>query len=101
MTVSPWGASSGAATATPSVGSRGRLYVQRNGTLVRVPVEIVLANGTQAAVTPLRGAALAPGDPIVVGDSSSAIAANARSGNRSTNPFVAGGAGGGSFRGMH
>lgn len=101
ITASPWGASSGAAAATPSIGSRSRLYVQRNGALVRVPVKVVLSSGAQAAVTPLRGATLDPGDAIVVGDSSSAPAANSRAGNRTTNPFAAGGAGGGSFRGMH
>ncbi len=97
---SPWGATNGTSAAIPTTGSQARLFVQRNGRLVRVPVKIVLANGTQAAVTPLHNAQLTAGDAIVVGDSSNAAATSTHSA-AAGNPLAGGPRGGGSLRGMH
>jgi HlyD family secretion protein len=76
---SQFGATMGAgATALPS-GSRSRIFVERGGALVAVPVQIVMTAATQAAVKPLQGT-LAVKDLVVTGDSSAAQpAAAARS----------------------
>ena len=89
---SPWGATTGSAVAAPAAGSRARLFVQRDGALVRVPVTVVLASGTQAAVTPLRGT-LAAGDAVVTTDSSSSASGGTRRPASAGNP-LAGGPGG-------
>ncbi len=77
-TGSQFGATMGAgATALPA-GSRGRVFVQRSGALVAVPVQIVLTAGTQAAVAPLSGT-LQVNEALVTGDSSGAQPTAARS----------------------
>ena len=68
---SPWGATTGTTTALATAGGRGWIFVNRKNALVRIPVKIVLVNGTQAAVSPLRDATLSANDAIVVGDSQS------------------------------
>jgi HlyD family secretion protein len=66
------GATMGAgATALPA-GSRGLVFVSRSGTLVAVPVQIILTAATQAAVKPLKGT-LEAGDAVVTGDSTGAV----------------------------
>jgi HlyD family secretion protein len=66
---SQFGATMGAgATALPA-GTRGRVFVARAGTLVAVPVQIVLTAATQAAVKPATGT-LAVSDAVVTGDTS-------------------------------
>jgi len=68
-TGSQFGATMGAgATVLPS-GSRGRVFVERSGALVAVPVQIVLTAATQAAVKPLSGT-LQANDAVVTGDTS-------------------------------
>jgi HlyD family secretion protein len=66
----PWGATLGSASGTLAAGSTGRIFVERDGKLVRVPVQIGLVTSTQAAVTPRDGATLAAGDAVVTGDAS-------------------------------
>ena len=75
---SQWGATQGADASAITAGSRGRLFVQRSGALVAVPVKIALTSGTQAAVTPLRGT-LQSGDHVVTDDSSAAGASGSGS----------------------
>ena len=72
---SPWGATTGNAGTAVATGSRGRIFVQRGGTLVRVPIGLALVTSTQAAVTPQNGAKLAAGDAVVTGDSATTSAA--------------------------
>jgi len=99
---SPWGATSGGTSSSLTAGSRGRIFVQRNGSLVRVPVNVVLSNGTDAAVTPLGDATLGTSDTVVTGDSSSTHGSGTRgSTNVPRNPLagVSGGYGGGGPRG--
>jgi HlyD family secretion protein len=86
---SPWGATLGGVSSTPATGGQGRIFVERNGTLVRVPVQIVLATSTQAAVTPLGDAMLAAGDAVVTGDAAAAAARPQRSATTQS-PFTGG-----------
>jgi HlyD family secretion protein len=66
-TGSQFGATMGAgATALPA-GSHGRIFVKRAGTLVAVPVQVVLTSGTQVAVKPLSGT-LQLNDAVVTAD---------------------------------
>jgi hypothetical protein len=96
---SPWGGTTGSASTAITAGSQGRVFVQRNGKLVRVPVSIVLISGTQAAVAPAGDATLAAGDQVVTGGG-----ATAKSGTRpqrpAGNPLAGGGAPGGGLRGI-
>lgn len=71
--LSPWGTTDASLTRTIVAGRDGRVFLLRDGQLVRVSVHIVLVSGTEAAVTPL-GAALNPGDTVVTSDSSSQMA---------------------------
>jgi len=73
---SPWGATTGGASSTLAAGSTGRVFVQRNGALVRVPVKIDLVNASTAAVEPTSGT-LTTSDMVVTGDSSKAARAPA------------------------
>jgi len=94
---SQFGATMGAgATALPS-GSRGRVFVQRAGALVAVPVQIVLTAATQAAVTPISGT-LQAGDAVVTGDSSGAKPRAATATQQSGPGFGQGAQGGGAAR---
>ncbi|HEY9085701.1 MAG TPA: efflux RND transporter periplasmic adaptor subunit, partial [Candidatus Tyrphobacter sp.] len=66
---SPWGqAAQSSSTQIIVAGGTGMLFVDAGGRPARVPVRIDLVNGTQAAVTPLRGS-LAAGDAVVIADS--------------------------------
>lgn len=96
-TGSQFGATMGAgATALPS-GSRGRVFVQRAGGLVAVPVQIVLTAATQAAVKPLSGT-LQAGDAVVTADTSGAKPRAATSAPQSAPGFGQGAQGGGAAR---
>jgi HlyD family secretion protein len=99
---SPWGATIGTATSAAKPGAQSRIFVERNGALVRVPVTISLVSGTQAAVKATSGTLVA-GDAVVTADSSTAHAsAGTQSASRQSggNPLT-GGFGGGSARGIH
>jgi HlyD family secretion protein len=98
---SPWGTTSGSASTAIVPGARARVFVQRDGKLVRVPVSVTLISGTQAAVAPAGDATLAAGDLVVTGDGAAATPAHsARTTN--ANPLSGGGApGGGGTRNIH
>ena len=66
---SPWGMTDAALTRTIIAGRSGRVYVMRNGSLVRVPVRVLLVSGTEAAIAPIAPAALRAGDASVTADS--------------------------------
>jgi HlyD family secretion protein len=86
----PWGASLTGATSAPTTGGRGRIFVQRDGKLVRVPVQIVLATSTQAAVTPLDDATLAAGDMVVTGGAATHASGAGARGATAQSPFAGG-----------
>jgi hypothetical protein len=86
---SPWGATTGSAATALAGGSQGRIFVLRDGKLVRVPVGLTLVTTTQAAVVPRTGATLAAGDAVVTGDSSTATGTHAqRAATSSQNPLL-------------
>jgi HlyD family secretion protein len=91
---SPWGSTTGSASAAIVAGSQGHVFVERAGKLVRVPVSITLVSGTQAAVAPAGDATLAAGDQVVTGGGAAAKPA-ARAQRAPANPLTGGGAGGG------
>ena len=97
---SPWGQTGSASSAAVTAGSHGRLFVERNGKPVFVPVDIDLVAGTQAAVSPrsAANATLAAGDQVIVG-ASGGNAATARRAS-TTSPFAAAPSGG-AMRGIH
>lgn len=95
---SPWGSTIGSASSAIVAGSHARVFVQRNGKLVRVPVSVTLVSGTQAAVAPAGDATLAAGDQVVTGGGAAAPIRPQRTA-QSSNPLT-GGAGGG-MRGIH
>jgi HlyD family secretion protein len=97
---SPWGSTTGSASAAIVAGSQGHVFVQRNGKLVRVPVSITLVSGTQAAVAPAGDATLAAGDQVVTGGGAGAKTA-AHAQRAPANPLTGGAAGGGAMRGIH
>ena len=87
------GATMGAgATALPA-GSLGRVFVVRSGTVVAVPVQIVLTAATQAAVKPVSGT-LQTGDAVVTADSSGARPSPASTAQQSAPGFGASQGGG-------
>ncbi len=100
---SPWGAvNTNAVTASAITGgSSGMLFVERNGKLQRVPVTVMLATATQAAVVAAQGNSLQAGDTVVVSsngpDKSSGYARTP--GTRS--PMSGSPMGGGAMRGIH
>ncbi len=96
----PWGATTGSASSAIVAGSQARLFVERNGKLVRVPVSVKLVSGTQAAVAPAGDATLVAGDQVVTGDGA-ATPARAQHAQTSSNPLTGGGAQGGAMRGIH
>lgn len=97
---SPWGSTTGLASTAIVAGAQGRVFVQRDGKLVRVPVSVTLVSGTQAAVAPAGDATLVAGDLVVTGDGATVTARAARTTN--ANPLSGGGApGGGAMRGIH
>jgi HlyD family secretion protein len=69
---SPWGQTDVAASATPTAGSDGRVFVQdKTGKLHRIAVQIDLVNSTDAAVEPVDDTqTLSAGDQVVVGSAS-------------------------------
>jgi HlyD family secretion protein len=95
---SPWGSTTGSASAAIVTGSQGHVFVQRNGKLVRVPVSITLVSGTQAAVAPAGDATLVAGDQVVTGDGAAAPAHAQRA---PANPLTGGNSGAGAMRGIH
>jgi HlyD family secretion protein len=82
----PWGSTLGTAASAIVAGSTGRVFLERNGNLVRVPVSITLVSGAQAAVAPAGDGGAAP--------------ARAARGASASNPLLGGGAAGG-MRGVH
>lgn len=98
---SPWGATNGSAAASVTAGSRGRIFVRRGTTIVRVPVTISLVSGTQAAVVPRNGDVTSD-DLVVTSDSSAdGPTAGKRGTPGSANPLTgAGGPGRGATRGI-
>jgi HlyD family secretion protein len=97
---SPWGATTGSASSAIVAGAQSRVFVERNGKLVRVPVSVQLVSGTQAAVAPAGDATLVAGDQVVTGDGAAAPA-RAQRAPTAGNPLTGGGAGGGVMRGIH
>jgi HlyD family secretion protein len=96
----PWGSTLGASSSSVVAGSQGRVFVQRNGKLVRVPVAITLISGTQAAVAPAGDATLVAGDLVVTGDGGTPAHAGRTAAAGATS--LLGGAGaGGATRGLH
>jgi HlyD family secretion protein len=67
---SPWGQTLTGGSGSLVAGSRARVFVDNNGKLTPVPVQIALVNGTSAAVTPIKGT-LQAGEQVVVADGSS------------------------------
>jgi HlyD family secretion protein len=76
---SPWGATSASSSGAVTPGGTGRIFVQRGGKLVPVPVKVGLIADTQATVTPLRGT-LGASDQAVIGDNAAAGASRAARG---------------------
>jgi len=97
---SPWGSTTGSASAAIVAGSQGHVFVQRNGKLVRVPVSITLVSGTQAAVAPAGDATLAAGDQVVTGGGAAAPA-RAQHTQSAGNPLTGGNSGSSAMRGIH
>jgi HlyD family secretion protein len=83
---SPWGQTSGGAGTLAVAGQNGTIYVQDGSSITRVPVQINLISGTQAAVTPVSGT-LQVGAQVVLSDGSQATG-SARS--TTTSPATAG-----------
>ena len=71
---SPWGMTDAALTRTIIAGRNGRLFVMRNGDLVRVPVRVLLVSGTEAAVAPIAPTTLKVGDAAITSDSQTMMA---------------------------
>ena len=96
---SPWGQTGSASTATVAAGSHGRLFIERDGKPVVVPVDVGLVAGTQAAVAVRAGATatLVAGDAVIVG--SNGGSASARRAPAASNPFAPA-QGGGAMRGL-
>jgi HlyD family secretion protein len=95
---SPWGTTTGSNSAPGTSGAQ-RIFVERNGKLVRVAVTVMLESGTAVAVEPASGT-LHAGDQVVLGDSSAAASsqtAHAQSGN----PLAGGFGGQSATRGLH
>lgn len=72
---SPWGNTGTAQTQTVVGGTRGAVLVMNGRRPQAVPVRVTLVSGDQAAIVPLNGATLAPGEQVVVSFGSSARAA--------------------------
>lgn len=71
--LSPWGTTEASLTRTIVAGRDGRLFLLRDGQLVRIPVHVELVSGTEAAITAI-GATLNAGDTVVTSDTSSQMA---------------------------
>jgi HlyD family secretion protein len=66
---SQFGATMGAGATAFAPGARGRVFVQRSGALLAIPVQVLLTAAARAAVKPLSGT-LQGGDAVVTADSS-------------------------------
>ncbi len=88
---SPWGATNASSGGAVTSGAFGRIFVERNGKLVPVPVHVGLVGDTQASVTPLRGT-LDTSDQVVTGDNRSSKSSST---NTNTRNLFGGGGGGG------
>lgn len=74
VATSPWGMTDAALTRTIIAGRNGRLFVMRNGSLVHVPVRVLLVSGTEAAVAAIAPATLTVGDAAITSDSQTMMA---------------------------
>lgn len=91
---SPWGSTGASSSSAIVAGTHGRVFVQQNGKLQIVPVQVAMVSGTNAAVTPLRGT-LQAGEAVVTADGS---AATSHAHSAAGSPLNAHGGGAG---GMH
>jgi HlyD family secretion protein len=94
----PWGNVSGSAAGGAIIaGSTAQLLIDRDGKAVPMTVGVRLTSATQAAVAPVQGGALAAGDQVVIGTTSTrhAGAAPATRSPMSASPI------GGTMRGLH
>ena len=71
---SPWGMTDAALTRTIIAGRSGRVFVLRNGSLLRVAVRVLLVSETEAAVAPIAPATLNTSDVAVTSDSQTMVA---------------------------
>jgi HlyD family secretion protein len=94
----PWGKTLGGASGSPSSSAMGTVYVDRGGKLLAEAVTVLLANSTQAAISPVAGSTLNAGDLVVVGQSTGAASPAKSSGNR---PPALGGSSSNATRGIH
>jgi HlyD family secretion protein len=97
---SVYGRTMGAGATAVAAGSSGRLFVERDGKLVSVRVQILLTAATQAAVAPLGGGTLTASDAVVTGDSTAAPARAAATSAPAAPAFGQTG-GGGAARAVH
>ncbi len=74
---SPWGLTDATLTRTIIAGRNGRLFVMREGNLVRIPVRVLLVSGTEAAIASISPATLSTTDVAVTSDSQTMMAAQA------------------------
>ncbi|HKE36111.1 MAG TPA: efflux RND transporter periplasmic adaptor subunit [Candidatus Baltobacteraceae bacterium] len=96
---SPWGAvDAGSVTASAVTGgSKGTIFVQRDGRLQRVAVNVTLATATQAAVAPVEANSLQPGDAVIVAANGSGTPAR----SQAARSPMSGSPMGGAMRGIH
>jgi len=78
-TSSPWGSTGATGSTTVVAGTTGRVFVDQNGKLQIVPVQVAMVSGASAAVTPARGT-LTAGEAVVTADSTTTHA-HAAAGN--------------------
>lgn len=90
---SPWGQTAAGVSGAASAGSTGLIFVEHSGKPVPVRVKVDLVSGTQAAVTPVRGA-LGAGDSVIVSDGSTSHGSHAASAAYGSRGPGAGGPGG-------
>ena len=94
----PWGQTLGGASSAPTAHATAKVYVDVGGTLHAEPVNVLLANSTQAAVSAASGGALKVGDLVVVGQSTGGAAKSPTSAAR---PPTLGGSNNHATRGIH
>jgi HlyD family secretion protein len=85
---SPWGQTSTSGGGAVYAGQNGVVTVERGKKVQRVPVNVVLTTTTQAAVVPIDGAKLSPGDAVVTGFSSGTRPASSGQRSQSGQPNV-------------
>ncbi|HZY98659.1 MAG TPA: efflux RND transporter periplasmic adaptor subunit [Candidatus Baltobacteraceae bacterium] len=98
---SPWGAVDASAVTASAVtgGSSGAIFVQRDGKLQRVSVNVTLATATQAAVVPAQGSTLQSGDAVIIASNGSARSQTTRA--QTGRSPMSGSPAGGAMRGIH